>query len=283
MAEDITPAMNQEFERSKLYRLMMLLLQSGIVVVALCSIGRSGAWLKYSGIGALVATGLSFLLRYLTQMHFAKGEAFRRMLFYTKSQGKELPPHVAAVIATDFHRPAPEHLLREDEYYDSNAPVGYLRMLANIQESAFYTCKLARSSKIAFGLMTLIGAIIAVLYLIVVASAISPVDSVSSVSRAADVTMKLLAFFVLGQYSELWYSFAVLEKAAAETYRSSSELLFSRCAVGEEVLELVSGYDCALASSSPIPTPIWLIHKRALERGWDVIKNSRKVMTTIGT
>lgn len=274
MAADITPAMNEEFQSSKRFRLSMLLVQAGIVAVTLLSLDRNGIWTRYSGVAALVATGISFWLKYLSQKHFTKGEGFRRKLFFTKSQDRTLPPHLEALIATDYSSSSKAPLLREDEYYDSNAPKGYARMLANLQESAFYTRKLAKSSKLVFGSLTILGAVVAVLYLLYIAS-VPEVASTTLLKRAADITTKLLAFFVLGQYSELWYAFYVLENAAEETYRSTSELIDSKASVDESVLELVSEYDCALASSSPIPTLIWKCHKTALERGWDVIKLSR--------
>lgn len=272
---DITPAMNHEFRMAKRLRCGMLGVQGLIAVGSLVAVGKTERWLSVFGICVVLAACVSLWMKHLSNEKFQCAERYRRILFYSKSLDEAIPSHEIGIIFADYADADRQSNLAQDEYYDSEAIPGSRRMLENLQESSFYTRKLARSSLIAFRATVIIGLAVATLYLLfaVVGPAVNVTEG--NLRRAAEISTKLIAFAVLGSYFDLWASFASLASASDRIFRDVSLALARDGDMSKEALKLVSAYDCALTASSPIPTPIWMKDRKALDKGWSAIKATR--------
>jgi len=277
--------MNHEFSVAKWLRLGMLAIQAGIAVGSLMATGRSEQWLGLYGVLVLVLASVSLWLKRASDRRYQCAEKYRRLLFFSKSNDEEIPAHQLAVIIADYKDADRSITLSEEEYYDSQELPGYRRMLENLQESTFYSRKLASSSAAVFQFVSVVGFGISFVYLLLAALRATPgAASVENLRHAAEISTKLIAFAALGSYFDLWSNFATLERTSDRVYDDASAALLKVNAedveLAKDSLRLVSTYDCALAASAPIPTVVWLFHRTALQKGWSAIKAKRVNTTT---
>lgn len=272
MAADITAAMNGEFSKSKRFRFAMMVVQIALAILSLYGVGHPRLLSGRNGVVLLLTATVAFYLKQRSQDHFLKGEEHRRMLFFSKSMEKPIPKFRELLIQSDFGNRGGSSTLNSSQYYDSQANAGYPRMAENLQESTFYTRKLANTTYKCFRTLTLLGLSGAIAYLLLLASSTETHGLSVNMSQVVDVASKLIAFFLIGQFAEYWYTFAYLQRTSDHIFEHASTLVEHTGEIGTEVLEHVSTYDSALASSGPIPTVVWWLHHKKLNADWAEFK-----------
>jgi hypothetical protein len=267
--------MDKEFRKSKYYRLFFLTAQFMIFGMSLWFAVTKGVGLPFFGTTVLGLSAISLWLKTAQQKNYACGERYRRLLFFLKNNDSVLAPMLAAEIGEKVADVSGSPVERGDDYYASIADHRLTRTLENLQESAYYTHRLADFTKATLRTVSLIALVVAVIYMLATLTSAQKSTDPDSLRMAAEISARILAFFVVGQYVELWFSFASLQKASEEVYKKCCDAL-SSVPDEEAVTQFVSTYDCSLATASPIPTWVWQVMQKKLNRGWDEIKASRK-------
>lgn len=267
--------MEQEFRISKTCRLGSLAFQLMIFISSLIPAITTGAWIRYYGIAVVLASAGTLWLKSTQQDRYERGEEYRRLLFFTKSLDVPLLPQQLAEIEILIRAKPDDAIRRESEYYDSVAAPGKMRTLENLQESSYYTHKLAGKTKAAFRTVSFLGLVVAVVFMLSTLNSADRLTDPSALRRVAEITSKLLAFLAVGQYVELWFSFSALERTTRGVYNDICHVIQQPNVDEKFISRILSTYDCALAAASPIPTWVWKTSGSKLNRGWDKIKCSR--------
>jgi hypothetical protein len=275
VSDKVRVAMEREFRKAKYHRLFFLAAQLLIFSLSLRFAMTKGTGVPYFGILVLFFSALSLYFKSAQQRYYGCGERYRRTLFFTKNHNTTVSPRLAAEIGEKIAVGSNGPLNRESDYYASAAEPVLQRMLENLQESSYYTHRLADTTKVVLQLVSLVGLGVTIVFMLVTLNSVESLADPSALKTVAEISARLLAFFVVGQYVELWFSFASLQKTSEDIYRQCCDALSVGGSDEKSITQLVSTYDCSLATASPIPTWIWQLRQRKLNRGWDEIKASR--------
>src|SRR5574341_1837127 len=160
---DLITAMRKEFATTKLcWRMIMLIQLVGLGGALWVALGASGnVLLTIGAVSVLVPLG-SFALKEVAGRHHSVGEKLRRWLILQDSQDwkpsdRELMEMQADGGWLPTLEPRPI-----GKYYNSTLPKGLARMAHIVEESAFYTWKVAETASKLSGVVAILGIALAV-------------------------------------------------------------------------------------------------------------------------
>jgi hypothetical protein len=158
-----------------------------------------------------------------------------------------------------------DRLLREGITYSSEKPVGPLRALENLAESAWFSKHLARSC--ATGLCIIFAVSLALAVSLLLLSATTLAGSSVGIAAAKCVSATLLFLISVGTLRS-WLAYHRFSQKAgeidAEACRLSAEGDPDPC----EAYRLLTEYQIARASAPLIPTFVWRWRQRRLNENW---------------
>jgi len=212
-----------------------------------------------------------FKLKQWGDSAFRLGEKARRLELLAEGLGRVPPPDECAVLEAD----APTAPILERApilpNFSSELPVGPERLIHLLQQSAFFTRRLAGlTARYCGALASLgVGGTVLVLYLAVQeASAGAPVVFGLAGDQLARVAASLLVFFVTGVFAEFSSAYSALGHAANSVFERCQQL--SKVAEGDPWRQylVLADYDTALAAAPPIPSTVYALHRGKIERAW---------------
>jgi|GEM_PF-2966876 len=212
-----------------------------------------------------------FKLKQWADNAFRLGEKARRLELLAEGLGRVPRPDECAVLVAD----APTAVILERApilpNFSSELPVGPERLMHLLQQSAFFTRRLAGlSARYCGGLASVgIGGTVLVLYLAVQeVSAGAPLVFGLAGDQLARVTASLLVFFVTGVFAEFSSAFSALGHTANSVFERCQQL--TKAAEGDPWRQylVLADYDTALAAAPPIPSTVYAIHRGKIEKAW---------------
>lgn len=266
--------MRREFSTSKRCWLWIIALQVLLLAGALYAIfGANGSTLLAIGLAGLLVPVLTLWLKEVAGFHYGLGERIRRLLIIHDGLGR--PPSAKEVLeicadCTSVPSLDPRPL---GKYYDSPLPEGPQRMAHIIEESAFYTRKLASVASLYCAVFAAAG-ILATITLIwyelqmMLPTVPHPAGAGVTGEKLARLLSAFLVFFAAGTFASLWRSYKSLAEAARKTFDKCDSLRQDASVDQLDVLVAVGSYDSALAKAPPLPRFIYWLYRTRLHRAW---------------
>lgn len=271
--------MAKEYSAAKWYWLGIITLQVVLLVASVASLAiQSRAALLLLG-GLVFAIPLTTLaLKELAGTRYAQGERLRRLYVLQDALGQE-PDRIEVLLAaadeTILPKSGPEPI---GSYFNSGLKPGYQRLAHVVQESTFYTRRIAKASATGCGILALAGIMVAIGVLWWGAQQTIPSVTAASGTwirgeRAARVFTEVFGFFAAGVFAELALSFRSLAKTAENVFEKCAGLLHQTEVAPTDVFWQVGNYDGALAKAPPLPDFVKRIYAQRLARSWASYEN----------
>lgn len=161
-------------------------------------------------------------------------------------------------------------VLNQGLTFSSAKPVGPVRVLENVHESAWYSKHLAAWCGRMLGILFIGTIVSAVVVLLIVAK-----ESQSG-ATAAECVASTLAFVVSVGVLRTWRSFMTFSLDAAQTEEEAQRHLATERCVDVDVQRLLSEYQLARAAAPLIPTWVWRLWRNKLNKTWKELKHPRE-------
>lgn len=273
---EIADAMRKEFSTAKRCWAGIIFLQALLLLGAIYAIfSASGTLLLVIGLGSLLIPVITFWLKEIAGFHYGLGERIRRLLVLQDGLGRMPSAKELLEVCSDCTSLPSLDPQPLGKYYDSPLPQGPQRLAHIIEESAFYTRKLAAVSALFCAGLTAIGIIFTFGLLWYELQTISPATATIALSRNigtseqfAKLLSVLLVFFAAGTFATLWRSYKSLSESARRAFEKCD--LWRQDANAEllGVFTTVETYDCALAKGPPISRVIYWLYRKRLHQAW---------------
>jgi ABC-type transport system involved in cytochrome bd biosynthesis fused ATPase/permease subunit len=269
---DLVAHMKAEFQRSKTRWGWVLVLEASLVGCALAAALVTVRAVSLSlAAASLVIPIIAFIVREGAAIAYGRGERLRRMLLLRDGLGRSPSAYELAQLRVEL---AAEVSPVSEPYFESSLPHGPQRLAMHIQESAFFTQKLARVVGNACGAVALVG-LAAVVLFFWVASQVQPgTTAVTLVARSFSI---FATFFAAGVFARLWRTFSSLATTAKKVGEKCDDLRRQSAVDVDDVLVTMGDYDCALAGAAPIPEFVHMSYKDRLNRAWADLTTSAQV------
>lgn len=271
---DLATVMRKEFSTAKRCWLWIILLQVLLLAGAIYAIlGASGSTLLVIGLAGLLVPVITFWLKEVAGFHYGLGERIRRLLVIHDGLGRSPSAKEMLEICADCTSVPSLDPRPLGKYYDSPLPEGPQRMAHIIEESAFYTRKLASVASLYCAAFTAAG-ILATITLIwyglqmTLPTELPPAGGELTSEKLARLLSAFLVFFAAGTFASLWRSYKSLAEAARKIF-DKCDLLRQDAGVDQlDVLVAVGSYDSSLAKAPPLPRVIYWLCRTRLHRAW---------------
>lgn len=223
-----------------------------------------------------LATGV---LKTRQSAHFLLAERIRRLVTLRDGLGIQIAARDLTEIEADAtSMPALELGGRDPsvQYFNSPLAVGPGRLAHIIQESAFFTSRLASVTAGVYGAMVGVGVVgaITVTWFGILAVGGSPVlPSVMKLLGSGENVAKLAAglavFFCSGVLVTLRSEYATLGQSAQRVFEKADALRQEASPDPVEVVLLFSEYNAAVQRSPPIPGTVYAVMRGRLSVAWE--------------
>lgn len=221
--------------------------------------------------GALVLQVLALVLKHVSTTHYSRAEEIRRIAVLKDGLGIEPPQIVMAKIVSRSGNASPPTKLHVGKYFASEAPPGVSRFLENIEESSFWTHRIASFTGNLGLFAVIVGVAISVGALFAFINAGVPPSALHSAAEAVVVS---LGFVVAGDFLILSLQYRELSQEACRRMEDAAAQLESERTERDAAIFLFSEYNCNLSGAPPLPSFLYrLLHKR-LSDGW-AARNTR--------
>lgn len=267
--------MSAEFGAAKTCWAVIVLMQLTLTLGSAGSLFISSRRiLLTTGVLLLIIPVTTLFLKRSAEAHYRKGEVCRRLYMLEDSLGRKSGATDLLIIkseATAIPSLDPRSVGR---YFNSPSPRGLQRLVENLEESAFYTRRLARLATNAYATATVMGVLAAMVVLWLGVQMVPANGSGIGVDaeRFARAFCELFAFFSAGVLAEIWSSYSELSESADRTFQDCDSLRKGNGSFDEiDVLWVANSYDVALAKAMPIPGVFQRLYGRKLERAWSEV------------
>src|SRR6266849_8661802 len=265
--------MAREFGAAKRCWIAILLLQVVLLAVSLGSLWMTSFQSVIAvGIFLLSVPAAILFLKWGADAHSSRGESLRRAFFLQNSLGSEPDAFEIAVLESEATHLTAHEPASLGAYFQSTTKQGVPRLVENLQESAFYTRRLARLTSRLCLLTAITGGLLALFVLYVGVQLLPSATSHLSLTaeRIARVFYDLYGLFFVGSFIELLVSYSVLSQISDEVYRNCCKLRAQPNIKLGTLLSELSKYDCALARANPIPGFVKRLCGRRLFDAWAI-------------
>jgi GrpB-like predicted nucleotidyltransferase (UPF0157 family) len=254
-----------EFARAQVYQYLVLASQFLVALTAALSVyyNDNRVLLVFALVGFVLA-GIWFALASWQRIHRDAGEQARRVVLIASGLGETLSSEQRLRIFDKFTVSIEgRHLVREESYFASRAVPGYQRLAELIEESAYWTRDLQRSSASAL----LWGLLSVTLLIAVVLVASSPELSPDASLSMARVSIAFLVFLLSSDVVGALLAHREAARAIDEILHRV-ETAAARGYPSADVLLIASDYNAAV-ESAPFSLPgIYEIRSKTLARRW---------------
>lgn len=263
---NLIDAMRTEYARSKNWLRWAFIVSAGLYLMTLGSALCTTGWqAKALGVIAGVAQIALFAFRYWSGSHFSLGEEIRRLAMLQDGLGIR-PPEIQ--IAKLRERVGKSQVVEPDylgPYYESRLPAGPKRLLEIIEESAFFTHSLARTTATVLWITVCIGLFIVVISFVVFVQAGIPR---SALEAAAKIVVISMTFWAAGDLASMALRFGSLARASERVLDRCPNLLAQKDDVQDEAHIIIGEYNCAVIQAPSIPTVIYRWRQDTLNEAW---------------
>lgn len=214
--------------------------------------------------GFLCAVG-TFAVRWKAGALYQTAESLRRCRLLADGLGEEPhPADMARMRANASNRPSadPPPI---GAYYTSTQTRGWLRVLHNVQESAFYTEKLAEVTAWWCVGGVVVVTLLALALLLVALNSEGPLAARSAVGNLVSGT---LAAIIGGTLADLARAYFALAKSAEESFTTTRNLIDRKDLDLRDALRAVDAYNVALVGVPPIPGFVYRQQQARLDALW---------------
>lgn len=268
---NLSDVKRREYSQAKSLGFISAVIQWALFIGSLYAIFKAtGDLATVLGILAFVAPIVGFVLKQAAGRYYSSGERVRRLLYLQDGLGRQSSSADlldVAESATSVPSLDPEPL---DSEFTSELPSGPQRLAHIIQEAAFYTRSLARSTSRFYSALAVGGLAVTIVGLLLLVQHPTP-----ALGRVADPTKTwvkaasmLLVFFATGTFAERAASFLSLSSSAKSVF-DRCELLRKQPDVQESGVLLAMGtYDAALAKAQPLPGWVYRLRRERLHEAW---------------
>jgi GrpB-like predicted nucleotidyltransferase (UPF0157 family) len=254
-----------ELDRSQSLQPILTFVQLLVAAVAGTSVffDDNTALLNLAIIGALLIIAWVFIWR-IARTHRAAGDQARRLVLLKSGLGQTISANHQLRVYDEFRvslegRP----LVREEDYFASRAPVGYRRLAELLEESAFWTRDLQRTSAYAMAAVILMSITLPLLAFWTSTQCIELDSNISFARVLMALVVFLLSSDVIG--AALGYRDAAKSLADILQRIESAE---ARQFPQADVLLLMSDYNAAV-EAAPVALPgIYKLRRTRLVRMW---------------
>jgi hypothetical protein len=214
--------------------------------------------------------------------HYSEGnrstaESILRKLEFEEGLGWKISDAERADLLANVPERARAQQLAQNQklgsYFDSKKPVGALKAIEDIEESAWWTKHLSAKMRTTYGVLS--AGLIAGSILALIAAAIF-VSSLPQVlfSDVARIVTAVLSLGVGLGLSRFWVSFGRLYVRSAKI-QEQAKVLREVTPTEADAIKLYADYHLARASAPPIPTWIWKTNEKKLNRIWQQTLTNR--------
>lgn len=151
-------------------------------------------------------------------------------------------------------------------YYASQEPPSARRVLANLEESAWWTKHLTASM---VQLTTLICIVVFGIAAVTMIITLSSAPSQTTAEMIARVSTSVIVFVFSGGYFRLAYEYNRHSRAAERIEDSVHDMLTKQDVTDIEAIKLLHDYQIARAGAPSIPTWLWRLRRQDLNEVWD--------------
>lgn len=271
---DLIDCMSGRYATAKSYWRVIFLTQGVVLGISLAqAFDPSQRLLLIAGTLSMAGPVCVYFLKNAAATYYGQGEHLRRLLVLSEGLGQTVSESETKLILLD----APEIVMNLEprsrgKYFDTNLPVGPKRVARIIQESAFYTQKLAEVAGNIYFLLVALGMAVAVWVLWAALSLGHPTGP----DQIAKAFSSVIVFFAAGMFVGLYSSFSSLSIAARRTYEKASQLVAVESVELSDALLLMADYDCSLAKAPPIPGfAHWLMRDR-ISNAWSAAETQER-------
>jgi hypothetical protein len=256
--------MRRQYSGAKQFWRVHIALEFSRLGIAVYLLAGGTQLLLASGL-AIAAPLASYFVKRAADAAYGHAERMRRVLYLQDGLGRR--PSQADVLdlragATWLPDLDP---LPVGSYYMSPLPVGPQRLAHICEEAAFHTRGYANLAAAFFFGIAAAGVALASLLMWYALQTAAPAQALVTLGR---VGSSLLTFFAAGSFVTMAFSFHGLGLAAQRAFDRLDKLASSASATSEDVLLVLSSYDCTLAKTQPIPTAAYRILRRRLNEAW---------------
>lgn len=224
------------------------------------------------GLWAFAGPLAMFLLRRWAGERYRVAERIRRLELLHEGLGRAPSRMDLAMLSVD----APTMPIIERApllpYFTSDAPEGCQRLLHIVQQSAFFTRRIAALSARYCWIGVGLGVVVTVALLLMAirdpGQAAGPDAAGFDGELLSQVAATLLAFFSAGVFAEFASSFGTLGRVANDTVVLCAQHLEQPTDDPWSYYPLLSDYDSALASAPPLPALVYAVHRTRIENAW---------------
>lgn len=221
-------------------------------------------------VGFLCAVS-TFAVRWRAGALCQTAESLRRCRLLADGLGEEPhPADMAWMRVSASNRPSADPA-PIGAYYTSTRGVGWSRVLHNIQESAFYTKKLAEVTA-----WWCVGGtiMVALLCLVLLLVALNSNGSLAARSAIGNLVSGTLAAIIGGTLADLARAYFTLSKYAEESFTCTSNLVYRKGLDLRDALRAVDAYNVALVGVPPIPGFVYRQWQVRLDELWKAAAES---------
>jgi hypothetical protein len=226
-------------------------------------------------VGALVI--LAAVLDHFSEGNRSSAEGILRKLEFEEGLGWKISDAERADLLTNVPEPARALQLAQNQklgsYFDSKKPVGALKAIEDIEESAWWTKHLSGKMRGTYGALSAILIAVSMLILIAAASSVSSLLQVP-LSDVARVVTAVLSLGVSLGLVRFWVSYGRLHTRAAKIQEQAKSLR-EATPTEADAIKLYAEYHLARASAPPIPTWVWTTNEKKLNRVWQQTLTNR--------
>ena len=226
---------------------------------------------------ATIAMSIEFLawwFRYLGERNHRRSSKLMRLGLLFDAFGKLSDNSIEIMNSFDVSgriRKRAEKLDKEWEksnpnFFASEAPVGVVRLLENLQESAFFSNRLCdKASQYIFWILGYIFINIIIAFFVFFDGNVW-------------FPMVIVLLFVFVIADELSFAFAWREAAVHfdDIFNHLNVILKSEPDCLEIILSILCDYQIATVIAPPVPRYVYFLHRDKLNKEWDKIKQARK-------
>lgn len=267
MSINLIDCMSKQFAAAKSYWRVIYLIQAAILILAIYQVVVPGSTklILITGSMSLLGPIAVYLLKNQASSCYSAGERIRRFYAIEEGLGIKLSESEARLLLVD----SPGIICNFEPqnrgtYYATTQQIGPKRLLEILQESAFYTRKLADISRYIYGVVVCFGLAFTAI------SAFGLISEAASLPAAQSIKVVtvLIVFFASGMFVSQYSSYASLYSTAHAVYGKAGVLAQKEPLELASVFLLMDEYDSALAKAPPLPGVLHWMKRDKIEKAW---------------
>lgn len=259
--------LNAAYAKAKVWGFVYLILQATLFIVGVVAVFVPGVSLSYPWYALpLALVGVWITAR--AGRYKGIAEQLKRQHEYVEGFGHPPAKRTLANLRMELPddlAPKLDQLLREGITYASEKPFGAARVVENLCESSWYSQHLAGFCASCLRAIFVLTLIIAIVLLLL--SAITLTGTPVGIGAAKCVSATLLFLISVGTL-RFWLSYQSFSRKSEQTESEATRL----SAIAEpdlcETQRLLAEYQLARASAPLIPTWVWIILRKRLNKNW---------------